>query len=155
MRILYIHERYGALGGAEANACITASELKARGHPIGLLHGASTGKNEEGWQRAFGTSYLLPKKEGAEQTFRAIRDFKPDVIYVHKMAQLEVIEALINSKLPLVRMVHDHDIYCMRSYKYFYFSREICTRPASSYCLFPCGAFISRDHGSKLPLKVN
>jgi glycosyltransferase involved in cell wall biosynthesis len=69
------------------------------------------------------------------------------------MAVLSVIEVLVASGLPLVRMVHDHDIYCMRSYKYFYRSREICTRAASLYCVFGCGAFIARNRDGKLPLK--
>ena len=47
--------------------------------------------------------------------------FRPDVIYVHKMADLGVIEALLETRRPCVRMVHDHDIYCMRSYKYNFF----------------------------------
>ena len=54
---------------------------------------------------------------------------------------------------PLVRMVHDHDIYCMRSYKYGVFSRKICERAASLYCVFGCGAFLARNHGGGLPVK--
>ena len=37
MKILYVHECFGALAGAEANAQITAEELGRRGHAIGLL----------------------------------------------------------------------------------------------------------------------
>ena len=44
MRILFVHERLGSLGGAEANALITARELREKGHTVGLLHGAPTGK---------------------------------------------------------------------------------------------------------------
>jgi glycosyltransferase involved in cell wall biosynthesis len=83
----------------------------------------------------------------------ALREYRPDVVYVHKMADLRVIEPLVNSGLPLVRMVHDHDIYCMRSYKYFYRTREICTRAASAFCVFGCGAFLARNHGEGFPLK--
>jgi len=80
----------------------------------------------------------------------AIREFEPDAIYVHKMADLEVIEALVASGVPLVRMVHDHDIYCMRSYKYGYFSREICTREAGPHCVFSC---LARNSEGPLPIK--
>jgi glycosyltransferase involved in cell wall biosynthesis len=41
----------------------------------------------------------------------------------------------------------------MKSYKYAYFSRRICQRPVSSYCLFPCGAFLARDRTGLLPIK--
>jgi glycosyltransferase involved in cell wall biosynthesis len=50
-------------------------------------------------------------------------------------------------------MVHDHDIYCMRSYKYNFFTREICTRAASPFCVFPCLASVVRNPGSGFPLK--
>jgi glycosyltransferase involved in cell wall biosynthesis len=155
MRILFVHERFGALGGAEANAVITAEELKARGHVIGLLHGPRTGKSEERWESVFSWRRELPVSTSEIHSFikDSLRDFGADVVYVHKIADLSVLESLLGSSLPLVRMVHDHDIYCMRSYKYFYRSREICTRAASTYCLYGCGAFVGRNHGKGFPLK--
>ena len=44
MRILYVHENFGAFGGAEANIFATATELKERGHTVVL---ASSAKAEE------------------------------------------------------------------------------------------------------------
>jgi glycosyltransferase involved in cell wall biosynthesis len=149
MRILFVHERFGSLGGAEANALITGRELKLKGHSVALLHGAPTGMGEVNWREVFETCYSL----GQFNVRAALEDFSPDIVYVHKMAVLSVIEDLVESGLPLVRMVHDHDIYCMRSYKYFYRSREICTRAASLYCVFGCGAFITRSREGRLPLK--
>jgi glycosyltransferase involved in cell wall biosynthesis len=151
MRILFAHERLGSLGGAEANALITARELKEKGHSIALLHGQPTGTGEENWKSVFETRFDLNAL--AEPVNAALNGFAPDVVYVHKMADLPVIEGLVDSGLPIVRMVHDHDIYCMRSYKYFYRSREICTRAASLYCVFGCGAFLARNRGAGLPLK--
>ncbi|WP_395745860.1 glycosyltransferase family 4 protein [Prosthecobacter sp.] len=152
MKILYVHERFGALAGAEANAFITAQELAARGHQTGMLHGPGTGKNEEGWSRAFTERFPLAG-DSAAQTRAALAAFQPDAVYVHKMADLEVIQALVDSGRPLVRMVHDHDIYCMRSYKYHYFSRKICTRAASLYCVFGCGACLVKNNSGGFPLK--
>lgn len=153
MRILYVHERFGALGGAEANALITARELRGRGHEIGLLHGYPTGKSHQAWEAVFEPRFPIHTGAGGEGVRQVIREFQPDLVYVHKMADLEVIEALVASNLPLVRMVHDHDIYCMRSYKYSYLTRRICERAASGFCVYGCGAFIARDHGSWLPVK--
>lgn len=150
MKILYVHERLGSLGGAEANALITARELRARGHEIGLLHGPATGKGEARWQEVFEFRMLESGPPSAEAV---IEQFQPDVIYIHKMADLGVLEALARSGRPIVRMVHDHDIYCMRSYKYSVFSRKICTRAASLYCVFGCGAFLARNHGPGFPVR--
>lgn len=153
MKILYVHERFGALAGAEANAHITATELGRRGHDLGILHGPSTGKNEAGWQTTFPNRFPLAGGSTAEATREALRKFQPAVVYVHKMSDLEVISALVDSGVPLVRMVHDHDIYCMRSYKYDYFTREICTRPASLACIVPCLASVVRNPDGGFPLK--
>ncbi len=155
MRILYVHERFGALAGAEANAFITAGELGLRGHRIGILHGPRTGKGEEGWEEVFGERFDLNQGADTASAARdALRSFQPDVVYVHKMADLDVIQALVDSGTPLVRMVHDHDIYCMRSYKYDYFTRKICTRAAGLACIFPCLACVTRNPDTKgFPLK--
>lgn len=155
VRILYVHERLGSLGGAEANVLITARELAARGHEAGLLHGPSTGRGEANWFKVFEARYPLHEGDVTAQVKNALRNFNPDVIYIHKMADLRVLELLADAPHPVVRMVHDHDIYCMRSYKYSYFTRQICTRAASLYCVFGCGAFLTRNHGPGLPLKYN
>ncbi len=153
MKLLYVHERFGALAGAEANAFITAGQLGQRGHQTGILHGPGTGKNEEGWSDVFTSRYPLAGDDTAAATRAALAAFKPDAIYVHKMADLRVIDALVASGIPLIRMVHDHDIYCMRSYKYHYFSREICTRAASTYCVVGCGACVVKNNSGGFPLK--
>ena len=153
MKILYVHERFGALAGAEANAHITATELGKRGHTIGILHGPSTGKNEAGWQSTFPFRAALGESDNSGIVKKTLADFSPDAIYVHKMADLAVIQTLVESGTPLLRMVHDHDIYCMRSYKYNYFTRAICTRAASPYCIFPCLASVVKNSGGGFPLK--
>jgi glycosyltransferase involved in cell wall biosynthesis len=154
MKILYVHERFGSLAGAEANVLITASELKARGHGTGILHGSRTGRGEPAWEATFEHRFELAAGRALRGRVReAMTRFAPDLVYVHKMADLEVLEELLAAGLPLIRMVHDHDIYCMRSYRYSYFSRKICTRPVSLYCIAPCGAFLTRDREGSLPLK--
>lgn len=153
MKILYVHERFGALAGAEANAFITAEQLARRGHDVAILHGPGTGKNEDGWSKVFAGRFAL-EGDTAARTREALSRFQPDAVYVHKMPDLRVIQTLVDSGVPLVRMVHDHDIYCMRSYKYGYFSRKICTRAASPYCVFGCGACVVKNNsGGGLPLK--
>ena len=153
MKLLYVHERFGALAGAEANAHITATELGQRGHTLGILHGPSTGRNEIGWNTTFPHRFALKDSDTATTTREALAAFDPDVVYVHKMADLAVIGSLVESGRPLVRMVHDHDIYCMRSYKYDYFTRRICTRPASVACIVPCLASVVRNPAGGFPVK--
>src|SRR5438477_2579704 len=146
MNLLFVHERFGSFAGAEANIYQIGAELTRRGHTVGILHGPGTGNSEARWREVFSDCCSLPAGNASPDLARnltAVFDhFQPDAIYVHKLADLPLIEALLATGVPAVRMVHDHDLYCMRSYKYHYFSRHICTRPASLYCIFPCGAFL-------------
>lgn len=152
MRLLFVHERFGALGGAEANLHLTAGELKRLGHTVALLHGEPTGKDEPGWRDLFAERFALPPAPLAA-TATALQTFRPDAVCVHKLPDLGALRVLVACGLPLVRMVHDHDVYCMRSYKYHPLTRRICRRPASAYCVFPCGASLARNRGGPLPFR--
>ncbi|HEU0039301.1 MAG TPA: glycosyltransferase, partial [Verrucomicrobiae bacterium] len=153
MKLLFVHERFGALAGAEANIFHVAAEFKRRGHCVGILHGPGTGKGEAEWRKIFSESFPLPACAGQPDIPRVVSAFRPDVIYVHKLADLRALAALLAADPPLVRMVHDHDLYCMRSYKYHYASREICTRALSPFCVVPCGASLARNRDGGFPLK--
>lgn len=150
MRILFVHDRFGAMAGAEVNLFVTANELKLRGHSVAIVHGPSTGRAEHQWAELFESRHSLVENDAVE---RSLREFAPDAIYVHKMADLRVLERLAISGVPVVRMVHDHDLYCLRSYRYFPFSRRICTRAAGWHCVFACGASIARDRSRRFPFK--
>src|SRR6266480_4810525 len=126
MKILFVHERFGALAGAEANLLLTARELKLRGHRVSILHGPGTRKGEAAWEEAFARRFPLAPGNSASAVNAALEGFQPDLAYVHKLADLHALEALTSADVPRVRMVHDHDLCCMRSYKYFYFTRRIC-----------------------------
>ncbi|MDB6066596.1 MAG: hypothetical protein JWR26_2804 [Pedosphaera sp.] len=141
------------MAGAEVNAYVTATELKSRGHSVGIIHGEGTGQGEARWRELFSPYFSLEKNDVRRTVREAMAKFCPDVIYVHKMSNLEVIEALVSSGRPVVRMVHDHDLYCMRSYKYNPLTRRICRRAASPYCIFPCGAAVTRNRNSGMPVK--
>ncbi len=153
MRLLFVHERFGAFGGAEANVLATASELKARGHTLAILHGPSTGRDEAPWCSVFAERFALPPQGAVPSVRTAVTAFRPDVVFMHKMADLTVVEALTQTSPPVVRMVHDHDLYCMRGYKYNPLTRQICQRPASGYCLVPCGAMLARNREGTFPLQ--
>src|ERR1043165_1318084 len=59
MRALFVHERFGAFGGAEANILLTAGELRSRSHTTGILHGSPTGRAESQWTDVFPRRFLL------------------------------------------------------------------------------------------------
>lgn len=151
LRILLVHQRLGAFGGAEANIRITAKELVRRGHSVGLLWAEGTGKDEAACEALFSESYQAPAQR--QQILELIRKLDPDVIYLHSFSNLEAMEAIYDFGAPVVRMVHDHSLYCLRSYKYNPITREPCTRAASGQCIFPCLAPLSRNRSGLLPFK--
>jgi len=153
MRLLFVHDRFGAMAGAEVNLQLTATELQNRGHKAGLLHGPPTGKAEAAWHDLFSERFPFAEGNNFHTARTALETFQPDAIYVHKMSDATVLEALAGSGVPVAHMVHDHDLYCMRSYKYFPLTRTICTRAAGLHCVFPCGATLARNRNGGFPLK--
>jgi glycosyltransferase involved in cell wall biosynthesis len=141
------------MAGAEVNLQLTAAELKHRGHAAGLIHGPATGKGEPAWRDLFPERFPVAEGNNSRATRAALDAFQPDAVYIHKMSDAAVLEALARSGVPVVRMVHDHDLYCMRSYKYFPLTRTICTRAAGLGCIFPCGAVLARNRHGKFPVK--
>jgi glycosyltransferase involved in cell wall biosynthesis len=141
------------MAGAEVNLQLTAAELKSRGHAVGLLHGPSTGKGEPAWNDLFSERFALTEANNSSITREALETFQPDAIYIHKMSDSHVLKTLLQSGVPIARMVHDHDLYCMRSYKYFPLTRTICTRGAGWHCVFPCGATLARNRQGRFPLR--
>src|SRR5690242_19401168 len=101
LRLLFVHERFGALGGAEANLLAAARELRQRGHGVGILHGTGTGKNEAGWRETFQRRFPLTPHHGTGSVRDALEAFQPDLVYLHKMADLDVLETLLASGRPL------------------------------------------------------
>jgi glycosyltransferase involved in cell wall biosynthesis len=153
MRLLFVHQNFGAFGGAETNIQITADELVLRGHDVALLHAAETGRSAESWERTFPTRFRLPAAGRRIVVASTLDSFAPDIVYLHTLPDVEVIEAFLESSVPVIRMVHDHSLYCLRSYKYNPLTRAICHRPASGYCAFPCMAPVARNRNGMFPLK--
>jgi glycosyltransferase involved in cell wall biosynthesis len=152
MNILFVHENAGPSGGAETNIQITAEELKARGHRVGLLY--SSPKRETAWQNAFSEKFCLSELQAPNSKIEGVfRKFRPDIFYVHKIRDLDIFETLLGNRVPVVRMVHDHEMYCLRQYKYNPLTRAICTRSASGFCVFPCLAPLARNRAGGFPIK--
>ena len=134
MRVLFVHQRLGDLGGAESTVRRLGEGLRARGVELGLVHGELTGKGHERFRDCFERCWCW--KEGELPSALA---WGADVTFVHKLDDLAVLEHLVEEASPLVRMVHDHDIYCQRRHRYLPWNREICTRRAGWVCGALCG----------------
>lgn len=153
MKVLFVHQYCGAMGGAETDILLGAASLQRQGHAVALLYASNTGKGEDAWKQTFSESYQLSGRSSREDVATAMMKFAPDVVYFHSLPDLGALEAFLESGIPVVRRVHDHRMYCMRGGKYNYFTRAVCTRPASWRCVFPCLGFVGRDPGQTIPFK--
>jgi glycosyltransferase involved in cell wall biosynthesis len=153
MKLLLANQRFGAFGGAETHIQLCASELQKRGHRLGLLYGETTGRAEAAWHGLFPDTFRLSATGAGDEVRSALARFQPDLIYVHNLDSLPALEAIAGSGVPFARMVHDHTPYCLRTYKYNYFTRKPCSRALSPYCLFPCLAFVARNRTGPFPIK--
>jgi len=151
LRLLFVHQRLGAFGGAEANIRITARELSRRGHTVSFLWAEGTGKDEAECRSLFSEGHALPQQPG--ELAELLGELDPDIIYLHSLSDLAAMETIFDSRRPVIRMVHDHSLYCLRSYKYNPLTRKPCTRAASGYCIFPCLAPLRRNRKGLLPFK--
>ena len=140
MRVLHVHERAGFYGGVEQILYDTARGLAIRGWPQGLLH--ADGAPQDEYLAAF-------ERAGANDDL--IASFAPDLLFLHKVEDPARVAELAR-RLPAVRMVHDHDLVCLRRHKYFPLNSRVCDRPAGLACYLNL-CFVQRAaRGSGLPI---
>ena len=59
MKVLFVHQYCGALGGAETDILLGAGALKERSHSVALLYASRTGRDEPSWQDTFSERYQM------------------------------------------------------------------------------------------------
>jgi glycosyltransferase involved in cell wall biosynthesis len=78
--------------------------------------------------------------------------FGADVVYLHKIPRVPL-PAEWRRRIPVVRMVHDHDLCCPRRHKYFVHNAHVCHHPAGWRCWLDL-AWLDRDRTSPLGFRV-
>ena len=142
MNILFVNTTGGFFGGVEQNIALAAQGLAERGHRCYFVCRTRSMIDQERFDSLFVQSWEL-SSISIEQI---LSEVDIDVFYVHKF---EPVEELIDARgaRKIVRMVHDHDLYCPRRHKYYAFSRKICTRRCSLICYGDL-AFLERRDGA-------
>lgn len=148
MRILFANEKCGQWGGAEENLAQAARGLAGRGHDCFLAYAQRSDRQSAEYAALFQDSAPCQEMDGrggrgSSLFSQLMKQWKPDVIYLHKAARLP-----FKTKPPVrvVRMVHDHDLCCPRRHKYFSINGKICHRPAGAICWADL-AFVGREQG--------
>ncbi len=142
MNILFVNTTGGFFGGVEQNIALAAEGLTEKGHRCYFVCRTRSMIDQERFDSLFAESWVL-SSISVEQI---LSEVDIDVIYVHKFEPVQELIAVRGTR-KIVRMVHDHDLYCPRRHKYYAFSRQICTRRCSLFCYADL-AFLERREGS-------
>jgi glycosyltransferase involved in cell wall biosynthesis len=142
MKLLHVHERAAFHGGVEQ-----------------ILHDTAHGLSRRGWQQALlhvepqtDRDFLAPFNEAATGKDILAR-FNPDVVLLHKVSDMDLVSS-ITRRFPAIRMVHDHDLVCLRQHKYFPTSGRICNKPAGWDC-YKNLCFLNRNPSANgLPVTI-
>ncbi|WP_320129925.1 glycosyltransferase family 4 protein [uncultured Sphaerochaeta sp.] len=138
MRILFLNTTGGYFGGVEQNIALAAKGLSDKGH-ICIF---ACKKNSSVDQQLFNSLFESTWELGPTSLVSILTQTKPEVIYVHKFDDIGSVRSAAKN-LPIVRMVHDHDLYCPRKHKYYFFSHAICTKKAG-FCCYLDLAFLEK-----------
>ncbi len=157
MRVLFVSEHLGFFGGVEQNVGDTAKGLRDRGHTCTLAFGAQARTPEE-YARYFDETVpcaeiRAPLGEAGGSAFSEIVErVNPDVVYLHKVPSLRFAQEWYG-RVPMVRMVHDHDLCCPRRHKYFVHNGRVCNKPMGWRCYADL-AFVQRDPGDVFGVRL-
>lgn len=145
MQILFVNRSARYQGGIEADVRTAAEGLGARGHACDLL------ALDPDVDAQYGAPFR--RVEVAADPAGTLARLAPgyDLVYLHKVEDASTL-GLERLPVPVVRFVHDHDLYCMRRHRYLPFTHELCTRPADVLGCLRCGGFVERSRAGALPV---
>lgn len=151
MKILFVNQSGGYLGGVEQHVLNMAKALGGRGHVCCLAYGDRTEKSFTDYMSHFSDS--RPVRElcsdgsvpSAEHRLFSdiVRELAPDAIYIHKAPSIRTL-GLPSLGVRAIRMIHDYDVTCPRGRKYYTVGQKICRHQADWRCWVDL-AFLKKD----------
>ncbi len=130
MHILWINRNANFMGGAENYIYKTVLELKCQDVKSSVLY-SITPVTEPKWTSIFSEAYPLV------DVHRQIDGLKPDIIYLHQWPGGPVIEDLLNCGVPVIRFIHDAEIFSTREIGLTTFGRKDSMAPGDYKSYFP------------------
>lgn len=140
MRVLFVHDERGFLGGVERYVADASRGLAARGHACHLAYRRDTGRGIAEFDDGFQSVRACEVRGDALAA--EVRRLDPDVLFAHKVESIAPVVAAAAGR-PVVRMVHDHDLTCPRRHRYDAYRGRVCHRAAGWSCLADL-AFVER-----------
>lgn len=139
MHVLWINDSAAEIGGCERYILETVAHLNQLGVQSSLLYRVDQPISPS-FTRAFHGAY--PTVELAHQ----IREIAPDLIYIHRLADVASLDILAQCGVPTLRFIHDHKLFCLREHKYTAIGQRTCTRTIGFGC-YTCLGFVNKVPG--------
>ena len=137
LHVLWITDTPDFVGGAEGYMFNTARLLHQRGVRSTLMYDVN---------QSTSTNFL----QGFDQSFPIvdleyqIGEIAPDVCYVQRIHDTDLITRLGNVDVPVLRFIHDHKLFCLREHKYTTLGSQTCTQTMGMNC-YSCLGFVGRS----------
>jgi glycosyltransferase involved in cell wall biosynthesis len=135
VRVLFVIDTWGLIGGTERHAAVVVPALLERGHRVDVLCRADLAPgfaqvDVRAMPELSGPS--LPRAARRELA-RTLRERAPDVVFHSALRNVDAAEVLVDSA-PVVRYVHDHTLFCPGLNKYRE-DGETCREPLGWPCM--------------------
>jgi len=151
MRIVFVNSSCQREGGVETYLHTVMPAVKHSGHEISLCHELDSPSERGRIGLLPGAPSWCVAELGLERTLAAVRQWRPDVIYTHNVASVELELELLNIG-PAVRFVHAYYGTCISGSKTFKKPvAEPCHRRFGWQCLLH---FYPRRCGGMNPLTM-
>ncbi|MBM82140.1 MAG: hypothetical protein CMJ78_16350 [Planctomycetaceae bacterium] len=137
LHVLWIPDVPDFAGGAEGYMFNAARLLRERGVRSTLMYDVNQ-------------STSTPFLQGFDQSFPIvdleyqIAEIAPDVCYVQRIHDTNLITRLDNVDVPVLRFIHDHKLFCLREHKYTTIGSQTCTQTMGLNC-YSCLGFVGRS----------
>ena len=135
MRIVVANWSARKVGGTESYLDEIVPQLQGNGHEVAFLSEFDVPANRQRI-RLSKSGLWCASRIGQVNALAAVRQWSPDLVYVHKMSDTALEEQLLDIA-PAVLFVHDYNGLCISGLKAFKFPREApCSRVFGWHCLY-------------------
>jgi glycosyltransferase involved in cell wall biosynthesis len=150
-KILIVHKYTGFIGGIERYIFDTVSLLRKNGYLVYGLFEERICQNSDKFESVFNIVSFVEKGNIKSQ----INDFLEKGVrsaFIHKIT-IPSLFKILQDKFTSTLFIHDHDYYCMKSHKYYPFTRSNCHRPFNTFICSICAQPLYRTKSGRISLK--
>lgn len=138
MKILHINSHYQRIGGTEVYLSDLLDSLDELGveNAVVFQHGERLpDRTRPAYQVPGLTDFTLhPPSHARRQLEKILEEERPDLVHLHNVGNVEVTK-VCRARVPTIRSIHTHSVYCPGGNKYLPAVKSVCTKPFGPLCV--------------------